>query len=275
MVLLSGGEAEARAPTRCPPHKTKVFASAKACGDAVCVREIPHRERTPSALRRVLAFFAQTGAVTIPHLRAFPARAEQVSGQPQGVREMNGIHKFSAHVIDYAERLSDVADAAQGKSRRQAGAVAGCSFRPAWRSTRSSGATHSRARRRTSWMTRSTRRRVARGADRIVRQTTDRSTGETGSRSPDRLQPSERSPRRAGGAPRGSRPLPSAKARRQQASSSNRAAVHCQGRFGCAHSGRFAGLSRRAQPEACACREGGTLANAQGERQQAPSGVRA
>jgi hypothetical protein len=33
---------------------------------------------------------------------------------------MNGIHKFSAHVIDYAERLSDVADAAQGKNHRQA-----------------------------------------------------------------------------------------------------------------------------------------------------------
>jgi len=29
---------------------------------------------------------------------------------------MNGIHKFSAQVIDYAERLSDVADAAQGKN---------------------------------------------------------------------------------------------------------------------------------------------------------------
>jgi hypothetical protein len=31
---------------------------------------------------------------------------------------MNGIHKFSSQVIDYAERLSDVADAAQGKSHR-------------------------------------------------------------------------------------------------------------------------------------------------------------
>ena len=29
---------------------------------------------------------------------------------------MNGIHKFSAQMIDYAERLSDVADAAQGKN---------------------------------------------------------------------------------------------------------------------------------------------------------------
>ena len=36
---------------------------------------------------------------------------------------MNGIHKFSAHVIDYAERLSDVADAAQGKNHRQAGSA--------------------------------------------------------------------------------------------------------------------------------------------------------
>jgi hypothetical protein len=35
---------------------------------------------------------------------------------------MNGIHKFSAQVIDYAERLSDVADAAQGKNHRQASA---------------------------------------------------------------------------------------------------------------------------------------------------------
>ena len=34
---------------------------------------------------------------------------------------MNGIHKFSAQVIDYAERLSDVADAAQGKNHRQVG----------------------------------------------------------------------------------------------------------------------------------------------------------
>ena len=33
---------------------------------------------------------------------------------------MNAINKFSAHVIDYAERLSDVADAAQGKNHRQA-----------------------------------------------------------------------------------------------------------------------------------------------------------
>ena len=36
---------------------------------------------------------------------------------------MNGIHKFSAQVIDYAERLSDVADAAQGKNHRQAGSA--------------------------------------------------------------------------------------------------------------------------------------------------------
>ena len=34
---------------------------------------------------------------------------------------MKGIHKFSAHVIDYAERLSDVADAAQGKNHQRAG----------------------------------------------------------------------------------------------------------------------------------------------------------
>ena len=36
---------------------------------------------------------------------------------------MNGIHKFSAQMIDYAERLSDVADAAQGKNHRQAGSA--------------------------------------------------------------------------------------------------------------------------------------------------------
>ena len=36
---------------------------------------------------------------------------------------MNGVHKFSAHVIDYAERLSDVADAAQGKNHRRAGST--------------------------------------------------------------------------------------------------------------------------------------------------------
>ncbi len=34
---------------------------------------------------------------------------------------MKGIHKFSAQVIDYAERLSDVADAAQGKNHQRAG----------------------------------------------------------------------------------------------------------------------------------------------------------
>jgi hypothetical protein len=35
---------------------------------------------------------------------------------------MNGIHRFSSQVIDYAERLSDVADAAQGKNSRKSGA---------------------------------------------------------------------------------------------------------------------------------------------------------
>jgi hypothetical protein len=34
---------------------------------------------------------------------------------------MAGIHRFSAQVIDYAERLSDVADAAQGKHRHRSG----------------------------------------------------------------------------------------------------------------------------------------------------------
>lgn len=36
---------------------------------------------------------------------------------------MKGIHKFSAQVIDYAERLADVADAAQGKNHQRAGST--------------------------------------------------------------------------------------------------------------------------------------------------------
>jgi hypothetical protein len=36
---------------------------------------------------------------------------------------MEGIHKFSYKVIDYAERLSDVADAAQGRRRGGRGMV--------------------------------------------------------------------------------------------------------------------------------------------------------
>jgi hypothetical protein len=34
---------------------------------------------------------------------------------------MSGIHKFSSYVIDYAERLSDMADAAEGKHRHRGG----------------------------------------------------------------------------------------------------------------------------------------------------------
>jgi hypothetical protein len=34
---------------------------------------------------------------------------------------MASVHKFSAQVIDYAERLSDVSDAAQGKHRQKLG----------------------------------------------------------------------------------------------------------------------------------------------------------
>jgi hypothetical protein len=34
---------------------------------------------------------------------------------------MSGIHKFSSYVIDYAERLSDMADAAEGKRRHRGG----------------------------------------------------------------------------------------------------------------------------------------------------------
>ena len=35
---------------------------------------------------------------------------------------MNGIHRFSERMIDYAERMSDVADAAQGRNPRRSGA---------------------------------------------------------------------------------------------------------------------------------------------------------
>ena len=35
---------------------------------------------------------------------------------------MNGIHRFSERMIDYAERMSDVADAAQGRNPRKSGA---------------------------------------------------------------------------------------------------------------------------------------------------------
>lgn len=34
---------------------------------------------------------------------------------------MSGIHRFSSQVIDYAERLSDMADAAEGKRRHRVG----------------------------------------------------------------------------------------------------------------------------------------------------------
>jgi hypothetical protein len=34
---------------------------------------------------------------------------------------MSGIHRFSSQVIDYAERLSDMADAAEGKHRHRGG----------------------------------------------------------------------------------------------------------------------------------------------------------
>jgi hypothetical protein len=37
---------------------------------------------------------------------------------------MSGIHKFSSQVIDYAERLSDIADAAEGKHRHSGGGTA-------------------------------------------------------------------------------------------------------------------------------------------------------
>jgi hypothetical protein len=36
---------------------------------------------------------------------------------------MRGIHQFSARMIDYAERLSDVADAAQGRNHQRAGSA--------------------------------------------------------------------------------------------------------------------------------------------------------
>ena len=36
---------------------------------------------------------------------------------------MAGIHRFSSQVIDYAERLSDMADAAEGKHRHRGGGM--------------------------------------------------------------------------------------------------------------------------------------------------------
>ncbi len=50
----------------------------------------------------------------------------------------NTVHKFSEQVIDLAERLADVADAANGKGIRKGGAPAGCfSLRPVQGSMRS------------------------------------------------------------------------------------------------------------------------------------------
>jgi hypothetical protein len=37
------------------------------------------------------------------------------------VREMNDVQNFSKHVIDYAQRLADMADAAEGHGRRKMG----------------------------------------------------------------------------------------------------------------------------------------------------------
>jgi hypothetical protein len=51
---------------------------------------------------------------------------------------MNGIHKFSAQVIDYAERLSDVADAAQGKNHSHRHAPSTQALAPASRLRRGS-----------------------------------------------------------------------------------------------------------------------------------------
>ena len=44
---------------------------------------------------------------------------------------MSGIHRFSAQVIDYAERLSDMADAAEGRHRRKVRGTTRWLFLPA------------------------------------------------------------------------------------------------------------------------------------------------
>jgi len=97
---------------------------------------------------------------------------------------MNGIHRFSAQVIDYAERLSDVADAAQGKNHRQAGSAKRWLLLPA------SGAaiyalvkSDSFSRQAKDVMDDAKTRAAELPEDLIglVRQTTDRSTNQNGS----------------------------------------------------------------------------------------------
>ena len=100
---------------------------------------------------------------------------------------MNGIHKFSAQVIDYAERLSDVADAAQGKNHRQAASAKRWLLLPA------SGAalyaivkSDSFSRQAKDVMDDAKTRAAELPEDLIglVRQTTDRATSQNGSTQP-------------------------------------------------------------------------------------------
>jgi len=44
------------------------------------------------------------------------------ASEEEGVPKMANVHKFSEQVIDFAERLADVADAANGKGIRKGGA---------------------------------------------------------------------------------------------------------------------------------------------------------
>jgi hypothetical protein len=140
---------------------------------------------------------------------------------------MNGIHKFSAQVIDYAERLSDVADAAQGKNHRQAGSAKRWLLLPA-----SGGALYAIVKsdsfsRQAKDVMDDAKTRAAELPEELiglVRQTRTARPARTEAPSLARPRPRGRSPlRRGGGAPRVSRPLPSARPpRRQQAPPSQR-----------------------------------------------------
>ena len=152
---------------------------------------------------------------------------------------MNGIHKFSAQVIDYAERLSDVADAAQGKNHRQvARRSAGCSFPPPGALLHAIVRSDSFSRQAKDVMDDAKTRAAELPEELIelVRQTTDRSTSQNGSTQTPRPRRRGRRPLRGGGAPRVGRPLPSARPPRRSASVSvgtNRAAaLRCQGCLG-------------------------------------------
>jgi hypothetical protein len=135
---------------------------------------------------------------------------------------MNGIHKFSAQVIDYAERLSDVADAAQGKNHRQAGSAKRWLLLPASGAALYAIVKSDSFSRQAKDVMDDAKTRAAELPEELIglvrRRRTARSA-RTEVRSLDRPRPRGRSQLRGGGAPRVSRPLPSDKSpRRQQAS---------------------------------------------------------